>query len=146
MLRGLRCEAMSSDAKGPPRPDGDLVDVASVRDQPEGELVQALLKSAGIPSVLRQTGINGPLLGIGLLPRASQRVMVHASQAEAARRILGEATDRYEPESSSVADEAGYGGRGARNYTVLGAYARAWILSMAALALAFGVFMLLRAT
>ena len=63
-------------------------------------MIQGLLDSAGIPSVVQQVGIDGPQLGFGLLNPSggSQRVMVRSDQAEAARALLAEAVVTSEPE------------------------------------------------
>ncbi len=113
-------------------------------------MIQGLLDSAGIPSVLQQTGIDGPQLGIGLLnpDGGSQRVMVRSDQAEAARALLGGAMAPSEPEGWVESDNSPYAeeaeGRKPRNYGLIGAYGRIWALSLGAVMLAFGVFLLLR--
>lgn len=106
-------------------------------------MIQGLLESAGIPSVLQQVGIDGPQLGIGLLNPGggSQRVMVRSDQAEAARALLAETAVPSEPEDW-VEEETG--GRKPRNYGLIGAYGRIWAWSLGAMGLAFGVFLLLR--
>ena len=128
--------------------DGDLVEVASVNDPVEGEMIRGLLQNDGIPSVLQPVGINGPLLGIGLLPQGAQRVMVRASQADPARSLLGETMAGSDMEvdelaNASYLDDAK--GRGPRSYGLVGAYVRIWLWSFAALGVAFGVFLLARA-
>lgn len=134
----------------PSGPTGtDLVEVMFAPDRVEAEMVQGLLESEGIPSMLRATGVNGPQLGVGLSPRSPQRIMVRAEHADVARRLLAQVT----PEEGSDVDElanAAYldeaKGRGPRSYGVFGAYARIWFWSFAALAVAFGVFLLARIT
>ena len=64
---------------------GRLVEVAFARDPGEGMMIQSLLRAAGIRSLLKPTGINGPLIGEGLLPPGSERVFVRADQVDAAR-------------------------------------------------------------
>jgi Putative prokaryotic signal transducing protein len=127
----------------------DLVEVAYVPDRAQAEMVKGFLESNGIPSLLQQTGVNGPLIGAGLLPDAPQRVMVDASRAEAARRLIDEAAagayDQGEWDTANAAHLADAEGRRVRNYGIVGGYARIWILSFAAMAAAFGVFLLLRA-
>lgn len=128
----------------------DLVSVAFANDRAEGDMIQGLLDGAGIPSVLQQTGVNGPQLGFGLLNPGggSQRVMVHPDQAEAARAMLGEAVASSEPEDRGESDNSLYGeeteGRKPRSYGLIGAYGRIWAWSLGAMILAFGVFLLLR--
>jgi hypothetical protein len=130
--------------------DSDLVEIAFVGDEPQALMIQALLEEHEIPSLRQQVTPSGPLLGYGLLnPSAgSQRVMVHAHRAEEARALLSEAKAEDEqiapePVNARYLEEAR--GRGPRNYGVVGAYARAFLWSFGAMALAFAVFMLLRA-
>ena len=139
------------------RQDGDreLVGVAFARDRVEAELIHGLLEHAGIPSLLQQAGlsVDGPQLGYGLATRGfgggPQRVMVHSNRAEEARALLAETLVEGGEESWEDTANAGYleeaeGGR-ARNYGVVGAYGRAMFWSFGIMAVAFGVFVLLRA-
>jgi hypothetical protein len=131
---------------------GELVDVAFARDKVEAELIKGLLENAGIPSLLQQARLNvdGPQLGFGLATSGfgggPQRILVHGEQAQQARSLLAdtliESEDGTSPEIDSL--EAGSGGR-ARNYGVVGGYARAMAWSLLIMAAAFGVFLLLRA-
>lgn len=111
-------------------------------------MIQGLLESGGIPSLLLPTGLNGPLLGIGLLPPGSQRVMVRASQAADARRLLSETLVKEEREAapeiagSIYLDDAK--GKRPRGYGLIGAYARTWLWSLVAVGVTFGVFLLIR--
>jgi hypothetical protein len=118
-------------------------------------MIHGLLENAGIPSLLQQVGLNvdGPQLGFGLATRGfgggPQRVMVHAHRAEEARALLAETlVEDGEAGWADVANarylEEAEGGR-ARNYGVVGAYGRALFWSIGIMALAFGVFLLLRA-
>ena len=130
-------------------PNADLVEVMFATNRVEAEMVQGLLRSEGVPSMLQATGVNGPQLGVGLLPQGPQRVMVRAEHADVARRLLaetgiGEDSDVDELANAAYLDEAK--GRGPRSYGVIGAYARIWFWSLAALAIAFGVFLLARIT
>jgi hypothetical protein len=132
--------------------EGDLVEIAFVGDEPQALMIQALLEEHEIPSLRQQVTPTGPLLGYGLLnPSAgSQRVMVHAHRAEEARKLLSEARAEDEqvapePVNARYLEEAR--GGGPRNYGVIGAYARMYLvalLAMVVFALAFGVFMLVR--
>jgi hypothetical protein len=137
------------------RSGDELVKVAFARDRVEAELIHGLLENAGIPSLLEQAGLNvdGPQLGFGLANRGfgggPQRVMVHAARAEQARTLLTETMVEDEeqtwPEVANAQHlEDGDVGR-ARNYGVVGAYARALFWSLGLMAAAFGVFLLLRA-
>jgi hypothetical protein len=127
--------------------DADLVEVMFAPNRAEAEMVQGLLESEGVPSVLQATGVNGPQLGAGLLPQSPQRVMVRAEHADLARRLLAETGMEEDLDVDGLAN-AGYldeaRGRGPRSYGVIGAYARIWFWSLAALAVTFGIFMLVR--
>jgi Putative prokaryotic signal transducing protein len=72
--------------------DGDLVEVAFAGDPVQAEMLQGLLESAGIPSLLQPTGLSGLQLGLGRLYSGfgggGQRVMVHAARLEQARQLL----------------------------------------------------------
>lgn len=116
--------------------------------------MHGLLENAGIPSLLQQAGlsVDGPQLGFGLATRGfgggPQRVMVHARRAEEARALLAETLVEEEADRAGVAN-AGYleeaeAGK-ARSYGVIGAYGRAMFWSLGGMAVAFGVFLLLRA-
>jgi hypothetical protein len=127
----------------------DLVEIMFTADRVEAEMVQGLLESEGMPSMLQATGVNGPQLGVGLSPRSPQRVMVRAEHADVARRLLAGVGMEAELGVDEVAnaaylDEAR--GRGPRNYGLVGAYARIWFWSLGAVAIAFGVFLLARVT
>ena len=129
----------------------ELIEVAFAGDEAEGLMIQALLEGQGIPSLQQQVSPSGPQLGYGLLNPGggSRRVMVHAHRAEEARALLVEARSNdeqavSEPVNARHLDETRRG-RKPRDYGLIGGYARAYLWSFGALALAFGVFMLLRA-
>jgi hypothetical protein len=131
--------------------EDSLVGVAFANNRAEGDMIQGLLNSAGIPSVLQQVGIDGPRLGFGLLNPGggSQRVMVRSDQAEAAQALLAEVVVPSESEDcvgesaeSPCAEEPRE--REPRNYGLIGAYSRIWGWSLGAMLLAFGAFLLLR--
>jgi hypothetical protein len=129
--------------------DTDLVEVVFAANRVEAEMVQGLLESEGMPSMLRPTGVNGAQLGVGLLPQGPQRVMVRAEHADLARRLLAETGTGEDLDVDGLANAAYLDdarGRGPRSYGVIGAYARIWFWSLAALAITFGIFMLARAT
>jgi hypothetical protein len=127
----------------------DLVEVMFAANRVEAEMVQGLLESEGVPSILQATGVNGPQLGVGLSPQSPQRVMVRAEHADLARRLLAgtgmeEGLDVDGLANAAYLDEAR--GRGPRSYGVIGAYARIWFWSFVVLAVTFGIFMLARVT
>jgi hypothetical protein len=118
-------------------------------DSVEAELIQGLLQSGGIPSALQALGVNGPQLGHGVLVNGPQRVMARADQAEEARALLAETMVEDEQQAGPEIANARYledaAGRKPRGYGLVGAYARIYLWSFVALAVAFGVFLLLRA-
>ena len=63
----------------------DLVKVASAQNQPEAELVQGLLRDAGVPSVVRRSGgADVP----DFLAAGARDVLVPVSMADIARDAL----------------------------------------------------------
>lgn len=114
-------------------------------------MIKGLLESAGIPSFVKQAGVDGPSLGFGWLSPGggSQWVMVPATRSEEARALLdetlaeGEGGDWTDLANANHLEEA-RGGRKPRDYGLIGAYARIWAWSVGLMALAFAVFMLLR--
>ena len=118
-------------------------------------MIHGLLENAGIPSLLQQVGlsVDGPQLGFGLATRGfgggPQRVMVHANRAEQASALLAETLVEDEEAATPEIANAEYledaSGGSARNYGVIGAYARALLWSLGIMGAAFGVFLLLRA-
>lgn len=127
-----------------------LVGIAHANDRVEAEMIQGLLEGGGIPSVLQHTGIDGPLIGVGWLNPGggSRRVMVRAAESERARALLAETLvedeqmDWTDTANASHLEEREW--RKPRGYGLVGAYARIWAWSLGTIALAFGVFLLLR--
>lgn len=74
--------------------DGDLVEAAFAEDPVQAEMLQGLLESGGIPSLLQPTGLSGLQMGLGRLYSGfgggGQRVMVHAARLDEARELLRE--------------------------------------------------------
>jgi putative signal transducing protein len=129
---------------------GESAGIAYANDRVEAEMIRGLLETAGIPSAVQQLGIDGPLLGFGLLNPGggSRRIMVHVNQAEAARAVLAESLVPGEPDGWDALidadDTTEAPGRRPRNYNLIGAYARIWFWSFIAMGLAFAIFLLLR--
>jgi hypothetical protein len=131
---------------------GELLQAAYANDPVEAEMIQGLLGSGGIPSLLQPAGLNGPQLGLaGLRPGyggGTQRVMVRANRAEEARALLAETLVENEaeawPEIANAKHLEDAAGRKPRGYGLAGAYARIYLWSLGAVALAFGIFLLLR--
>jgi hypothetical protein len=125
-----------------------LVQIAFADTREEAALIRGLLREEGIKSLAKQASINGPALGAGLLARSSRRIYVRSEDAAAARRLLAETMveeplEEEIPEPANAAHLADADGRGPRDYTVLGAYARGWIVALAILAIAFVLFVAL---
>jgi Putative prokaryotic signal transducing protein len=132
-----------------PRSGEDLVEIAFADTREEAALIRGLLREEDIRSLAKQASINGPMLGSGLLARSPRRIYVNPGDAERARTLLGEimVEDPLEseiPEPANAAYLADAGGRRPRNYSLLGAYARAWVVAVVVLAIAFVVFLALR--
>lgn len=132
---------------------GDLVEVAFVGDEVQAAMIQALLEQHEIPSIQEQVGPSGRQLNTVLLsPGGTRRVMVHAHRAEEARALLAEAAAEGEQEAPESVNarylEEADGGRGPRNYGLIGAYVRmfaVFVASIAAMALASAIWLLLHA-
>ena len=126
-----------------------LVQIAFADTREEAALIRGLLREEGIRSLARQTSLNGPALGAGLLTRSSRRIYVRPPDAAAARKLLAEtmvedplAEEIPEPVNAEhLADATGHK---PRDYNLFGAYARASIVVLAILTVAFVAFLLLR--
>jgi hypothetical protein len=133
-----------------PRDEDELIGVAYANDRVEAEMIQGLLESSGIASVLQHVGVDGPQLGIGWLNPGggSRQVLVRANQSEEARALLAETLVEAEQENWAEVANATYleeaAGHKPRNYGLVGAYARIWAWSFGLMLLAFAVFLLLR--
>jgi hypothetical protein len=130
-----------------------MVEIAFAGDEHQAAMIQALLEDAGIPSLQQQMGPSGPQLGYGLLSPGggSRRVMVHPQRAEEARALLAESTAEseravLEPLNAEYLEDAQGGRKKPRNYGLIGAYARAYLVAFGVMALIFGVWLLLLAT
>ncbi|MFL5871857.1 MAG: DUF2007 domain-containing protein [Solirubrobacterales bacterium] len=126
----------------------DLVEVAFVGDEFEAEMIRALLDEHGIPSIQQQVSPSGPQVGYGLMNPGggARRVMVHAERAERAKVLVEAAKAEGPPPEPVNAEylENAQGGRGPRNYGLIGGYARAFFWSFLTLALVFAIWMLFR--
>jgi len=127
----------------------DLVEIAVVADEFQGKMIQALLEEHRIPSLLQQVAPSGPQLGYGLMNPSggARRVMVHPPNAERARALVEATTAEQdevpEPVNAAYLEDAA-GGRRPRNYGLIGAYARAFAVSIGLLTLVFALWMLAR--
>jgi hypothetical protein len=125
-----------------------LVQIAFADTREEAALIRGLLREERIRSLAKQGSLNGPALGSGLLTRSTRRIYVRPEDAAAARKLLSETMveDPLEdeiPESANAEYLADATGRQPRDYTVLGAYARGWLVALALLAIAFVLYLLL---
>ena len=69
----------------PPYAEGELVRVATARNQPEAELLQGLLLEAGVPALARRSGgFDVP----GFLAAGPRDVLVPRGGEEVARQLL----------------------------------------------------------
>lgn len=136
---------------------GELAEAAFAGNEMEAEVIQGLLESGGIPSLLQSTGFNGPHVLTGGLSGArpdysggSQRVMVHANRLEEAQALLAETlvADEEEewPEIANARHLEGRRNRGPRNYGFIGAYARIYAVAIFFFAVVLGLYLLSRAT
>jgi Putative prokaryotic signal transducing protein len=144
---GITCGSMSKQDQDL---SGKLVKVAYAKGRAEAGMIQGLLDNAGIPSILRDLGVDGPQLGFGVLVKNPQHVMVRADQAEQARALLAETLVEDQQAARQVVGDTDYlgeaGGRRPRGYGLVGAYARSYLWALAVFAVVFAIFMLLRAT
>jgi hypothetical protein len=129
-----------------PRSGDDLVEIAFADTREEAALIRGLLREEGIRSLAKQASINGPMLGSGLLTRSPRRIYVNPGDAERARTLLGEVMveDPLEseiPEPANATYLADAGGRRPRDYSVLGAYARFYVVAAVVLGVVFLVFL-----
>jgi len=113
-------------------------------------MLRGLLENEGIPSVLQALGVNGPQLGFGVLATSPQRVLVRADRAEEARTLLAQAPLAGEGDAWSASavdgEPEGVRGRPPRGYGLAGAYLRIYLWSFGVIAVAFAIFLLLRAS
>jgi hypothetical protein len=126
---------------------GDLVQIAFADTREEAALIRGLLREGGIRSLARQTMLEGPTLGTGLLSASSRRIFVRAEQADAARKLIGETMVEEPgeeiPESANAEYLADATGHRPRDYSLLGAYARFYLVAFAAVAVVLAIFLLL---
>jgi hypothetical protein len=124
------------------------VQIAFADTREEAALIRGLLREAKIKSIARQTSFEGPTIGTGRLTRSSRRIYVRPEDAAAARTLIAETmvedpaeTEIPEPVNAAYLDEVR--GHKPHAYTVIGAYARAWLVAIVLLGLIFVAFLLL---
>lgn len=114
-------------------------------------MLKGLLEGAGIPAMVRPSGIDGQQLGFGLLiaQGGPQQVLVHAARLEEARAVLADALVAEEDDWAAPANaqhlEDALPGRKPRDYGLVGAYARIYFWSLLAMGAIAGVYFLSRA-
>jgi len=132
-----------------PHSKDDLVQIAFADTREEAALIRGLLREEGIRSLAKQTSINGPMLGSGLLTRSPRRIYVRPDEAARARALLAE-TMVEDPLAEEIPEPANAGyladatGHRPRDYSLLGAYGRAWLVAGAVLAVVLVIFLVLR--
>jgi hypothetical protein len=124
------------------------IQVAYADTREEAALIRGLLREAKIQSIARQAGIEGGVGTSSLLTRSPRRIYVRPEDAAAARTLIAETmvedpaeTEIPEPVNAAYLDEAR--GHKPRAYSVIGAYARAWLVAIVLLGLIFVAFLLL---
>jgi hypothetical protein len=129
----------------------DLVGVAYVGSEAEAVMIQGLLEENGIRSMQQTVWPSGPLLGYGPLNFEGGRrgVMVDPERAEEARTLLADVVTESESEPPEPVNAAyledARGGHKPRSYGLIGGFARIYLVAFGIFAVAFAVFMLLRA-
>jgi hypothetical protein len=135
--------------EGEARRGEDLVQVAYTDTPQEAALIRGLLREEKIRSMVRQASVGGGSLGTGLITHHPRRIYVRPEQAARARELIGEimVEDPAEteiPESANAEYLADAAGGKPRDYSVFGAYARAYIAAIVVLGLILIVFLVLR--
>lgn len=130
------------------RSGDDLVQIAFADTREEAALIRGLLREEGIRSLARQ-GVEGGAGTSSLLTASPRRIYVRPEDAIRARALLGETMVEDPlaeeiPEPANAAYLADATGHRPRDYSVLGAYTRAWLVGAAVLAVVFVVLLVLR--
>jgi hypothetical protein len=125
-----------------------LVQIAFAETREEAALIRGLLREEGIRSLAQRNAVGGHQPGAGMLGRSPRRILVHPDHAAEARAFLAEVLIEEPPEEIPEPANAAYladaTGHKPRDYTLAGAYARAWIVALFVLAVAFAVFLIVR--
>ncbi len=134
--------------RGDDRGEGP-VQVAYADTREEAALIRGLLREEKIDSIARQAGVEGGAGTSSLLTRSPRRIYVRPADAARARELIGEVMveDPLEeeiPEPANAEYLADATGRKPRDYTVVGAYTRAWVVAAVVLGIVFVVLLALR--
>jgi hypothetical protein len=123
------------------------VQIAFADTREEAALIRGLLREAKIRSIARQAGVDGGIGTSSLLTRSSRRIYVRPQDAAAARALIAETmvedpaeAEIPEPVNAAYLDEAR--GHKPRDYNVIGAYARAWVVGIVVLGLILVAFLI----
>jgi len=124
------------------------VQVAYADTREEAALIRGLLREEGIDSIARQAGVEGGVGTSSLLTRSPRRIYVRPEDAAAARTLIAETmveepVEEEIPEPVNAAYLEGRGRHEPRDYNVISAYARSWLVALVLLGLIFVVFLLL---
>ena len=127
---------------------GEPVQIAYADTREEAALIRGLLREAEIKSIARQAGVEGGIGTSSLLTRSPRRIYVRPEDAAAARTLLAETmvedpAEAEIPEPANAAYLEDARGHKPRDYNVIGAYARIWIVGFVVLGLVLVVFLLL---
>lgn len=127
----------------------DLVQIAYADTREEAALIRGLLREEGIRSLARQAGAEGGAGTSSLLVRSPRRIYVRPEDAVRGRELLAETMvedplEEEVPEPANAAYLADATGHRPRDYSLLGAYGRAWTVAIAVLLVVFIVLLVLR--
>jgi hypothetical protein len=131
------------------RSGDDLVQIAFADTREEAALIRGLLREDGIRSLARQAGLEGGVGTSSLLTRSPRRIYVRAEDADRARTLLAE-TMVEDPLAAAIPEPANAEyladatGHRPRDYSVVGAYWRGYLVAVAVLAVVLMVFLVLR--
>ncbi len=124
------------------------VQIAYADTREEAALIRGLLREEGIDCIARQAGVEGGVGTSSLLTRSPRRIYVRPEDAAAARTLIAETmveepVEEEIPEPVNAAYLEGRGRRKPRDYNVVGAYARMYVVGFVLLGLILVVFLLL---
>jgi hypothetical protein len=124
------------------------VQIAFADTREEAALIRGLLREAKIQSIARQAGVEGGVGTSSLLTRSPRRIYVRPEDAAAARTLIAETmvedpaeTEIPEPVNAAYLDEDR--GHKPRDYNLIGAYARTWLVAIVVLGLVLVTFLIL---
>jgi hypothetical protein len=127
--------------------DADIVPIAYADTREEAALIRGLLREAKIRSIARQPGAQGGAGSSSLLTSSPRHIYVRPEDAVAARELIAAtmveepAEEIPEPANAVYLDEAQ--GHRPRDYTVFGAFSRAYLIAAAVFAALLVVFLLI---